>query len=146
MVMEFTGLTRPIDSMGRFVIPKRIRNQMQAEELEMHTEKECIVLDIPNCSAEKRQFRYVKRLDELGRLQIPVEIRNSLYLDYDDRLQIYTDDTNKDALRLILKKEYQRCIFCDTVYIGMITHNNKPVCRNCMNALMGKFQAEGQLP
>lgn len=145
--MEFTGFTRPIDAVGRFVIPKRIRNQMQTEELGMHIEKDCIVLDVLNDSTiAKHQLRYVKKLDEIGRLQFPVEIRNFLHLEYDDRLQIYTDKTDEFIFRLVLKKEYQRCIFCDTVYAGMVSYNDRPVCRKCMNALIEKFQAEGQLP
>lgn len=145
--MEFTGFTRPIDTMGRLVIPKRIRNRIQTEEFEMHTEKECIVLDAsiqPN--AKKQHLRYIKTLDKLGRLQIPIEIRNSLHLEYEDKLQIFIDDTNQDQLRLILKKEYERCIFCNTVCVGMVTYIDKPVCRKCMNALIERFQTEGQLP
>lgn len=145
--MEFTGFTRPIDTMGRLVIPKRIRNRMQTEEIEMHTEKECIVLNILNDSNTKRHpLRYIKRLDDLGRLQIPIEIRSSLHLEYDDRLQIFTDDTDKTAPCLILKKQYSCCIFCNTVYVGMVTYIDKPVCRKCMNALIEKFQTEEQLP
>ena len=49
----------------------------------------------------------VRRVDELGRVVIPIEIRNQFNIDEKDPIEIYVDGSS-----IILKKFEQNCIFC----------------------------------
>ena len=68
----------------------------------------------------------VRKVDELGRIVIPIELRRTLNVAEKDALEIYVDGE-----QIILKKYEPACIFCDdardiTVYKG------KNICKNCM--------------
>lgn len=67
----------------------------------------------------------VRKIDELGRIVIPSEIRESMDIQKKDALEIFTDDG-----RIILQKYEPACIFCNgmddiTFYMG------KRICRAC---------------
>ena len=49
----------------------------------------------------------VRKVDELGRIVIPVELRRTLNIDVKDALEIYVDGD-----QVILKKYEPACIFC----------------------------------
>jgi len=71
-----------------------------------------------------------RKIDELGRIVLPIELRRKLNIDVKDALEIYTDDDNS----IILRKVESACIFCGasddlTEYMG------KQVCRACCEKL-----------
>ena len=71
----------------------------------------------------------VRKVDELGRIVIPIELRRTLNVAEKDALEIYVDGE-----QIILKKYEPACIFCDdardiTVYKG------KNICKNCLDEL-----------
>jgi transcriptional pleiotropic regulator of transition state genes len=73
----------------------------------------------------------VRKVDELGRVVIPIELRRTLDIDVKDSLEIYVD---KD--RIILRK-YQpsfECVFCGSVD-ETIDFKGKPVCQKCLSAV-----------
>ena len=49
----------------------------------------------------------VRKVDELGRVVIPIELRRTLRIEEKDALEIYVDGE-----RIILKKYEPACIFC----------------------------------
>ncbi|MDR1193586.1 MAG: AbrB/MazE/SpoVT family DNA-binding domain-containing protein, partial [Peptococcaceae bacterium] len=49
----------------------------------------------------------VRKVDELGRVVIPIELRRTLGIDLKDALEIYVDEE-----KIILKKYEPACIFC----------------------------------
>ena len=49
----------------------------------------------------------VRKVDELGRVVIPIELRRTLGIEVKDALEIYVDGEN-----IILKKYEPACIFC----------------------------------
>ncbi len=67
----------------------------------------------------------VRKVDELGRVVIPIELRRTLGIDEKDALEIYVDNE-----KIILKKYEPACIFCgnaaDTQH-----YRGKLVCRQC---------------
>lgn len=71
----------------------------------------------------------VRKVDELGRIVLPIEVRRRLELEAKDGVEIFVE---KD--RVILKKYEPCCIFCgdaeDVVYF-----KDKRVCRNCLEAI-----------
>lgn len=49
----------------------------------------------------------VRRVDELGRVVIPIELRNKFGITEKDPMEIYVDGSS-----IILKKYEPNCIFC----------------------------------
>ncbi|WP_346961989.1 AbrB/MazE/SpoVT family DNA-binding domain-containing protein [Clostridium sp.] len=49
----------------------------------------------------------VRKVDDLGRISIPIELRRTLGIDIKDPLEIYVDGD-----QVILKKYEPTCIFC----------------------------------
>ena len=68
----------------------------------------------------------VRKVDELGRVVIPIELRRTFDIEEKDALEIYVD---RDTI--ILKKYEPACIFCGE-YKNVISFKNKLVCRGCI--------------
>lgn len=74
-----------------------------------------------------------RKVDELGRIVIPKEIRNKFDIKTNDRLDIFVEN---GVISLV--KDSHKCIFCSgTKYL--IDHNNRHVCNKCMQKLVKKF-------
>lgn len=71
----------------------------------------------------------VRRLDELGRIVLPKELRDKLNLETRDSMEIYTEDS-----MIILKKYEPDCIFCNNSD-EIINFNGRNVCVNCIKEL-----------
>ncbi len=71
----------------------------------------------------------VRKVDELGRVVIPIELRRTLRISERDSLEIYVDGE-----RIILKKYEPACIFCGNAE-NVIHFKEKIVCNNCLNEL-----------
>ena len=49
----------------------------------------------------------VRKIDELGRIVLPIEIRNTMNINSKDAIEIFVDED-----KIILKKYEPACIFC----------------------------------
>ena len=74
----------------------------------------------------------VRRIDELGRVVLPIELRRTLEISDGDSLEIFTEDNT-----IVLKKYQPACIFCDDAR-DVINFKGKNVCPNCIKELAGK--------
>ena len=71
----------------------------------------------------------VRKVDEVGRIVLPVELRSVLGIDNRDSVEIFTEDD-----KIILKKYEPACIFCgETKNVSVF--KNKQVCALCMKEL-----------
>ncbi len=71
----------------------------------------------------------VRKVDELGRIVLPIEMRRTLDIAERDALEIYVDGSS-----VILKKFAESCVFCDsTDNIRMFRGKN--VCPRCLEEL-----------
>lgn len=77
----------------------------------------------------------VRKVDELGRIVLPVELRRKFDIEIKDSLEIYTEDDS-----IILKKYEPSCIFCASSK-DVFDFGGKTVCRSCAQKL-GSFSAE----
>ena len=50
----------------------------------------------------------VRKVDELGRIVLPIELRRTLGIEEKDRIEIFVDGES-----IILRKYQPACIFCD---------------------------------
>lgn len=69
------------------------------------------------------------KIDKLGRVLIPKNLRMKFDLQVDDALEVFTDD---DAI--VLRKYRPRCIFCGSEE-DILTFRDKCVCRSCIAEL-----------
>jgi transcriptional pleiotropic regulator of transition state genes len=67
----------------------------------------------------------VRKVDELGRVVIPIELRRTLGIDEKDPLEIYVDNE-----KIILKKYEPACVFCGNA-TNVQHYRGKLVCRDC---------------
>ena len=71
----------------------------------------------------------VRKVDELGRIVLPIELRRTLDIAEKDSLEIYVD-----ADCIILRKYQPACIFCDNAR-DVVVYKGKNICRDCIKAL-----------
>ena len=71
----------------------------------------------------------IRRVDELGRVVIPIEIRNQFKIVEKDPIEIYVDDSS-----IILKKYEPNCVFCGNTK-SLISYKDKLVCSKCAEKL-----------
>ena len=71
----------------------------------------------------------VRKVDELGRIVLPIELRHTLDIEPKDALEIYVDGNT-----IMLRKYQPACIFCDDAK-DVVLFRGKNVCTNCIKAL-----------
>ncbi|NMB96979.1 MAG: AbrB/MazE/SpoVT family DNA-binding domain-containing protein [Clostridiaceae bacterium] len=71
----------------------------------------------------------VRKVDELGRVVLPIELRRTLDIAEKDALEIYVDGST-----IILKKYEPACIFCNDAK-DVISYKGKNICQVCMQEL-----------
>ncbi|MBE6596566.1 MAG: AbrB/MazE/SpoVT family DNA-binding domain-containing protein [Ruminococcaceae bacterium] len=71
----------------------------------------------------------VRKVDELGRIVLPIEIRKVMGIKERDSLEIFTE-----ADQIILQKYQPACIFCDNVD-NIVFFNGKRICASCVEKL-----------
>lgn len=74
----------------------------------------------------------VRKVDELGRIVLPIELRRTLDIAEKDALEIYVEGSS-----IILKKYRPNCIFCDSSK-DIITFKGKNVCPKCLKELQNR--------
>ena len=72
----------------------------------------------------------VRKVDELGRIVLPKELRTQFEIAERDALEIYTDED-----KIILKKYEPSCIFCGDAN-GVASFKGKNICPKCARELV----------
>ena len=71
----------------------------------------------------------VRKLDDLGRIVIPIELRRTMDIGLRDTLEIFVEDD-----KIILKKYHPACIFCGDA--RDVTHyKDKLICKHCIEEM-----------
>lgn len=73
----------------------------------------------------------VRKIDGLGRVVLPIELRRTLDIAESDALEIFVDNST-----IVLKKYQPACIFCDNAR-DIIAFKGKNICPNCLKELAG---------
>lgn len=74
----------------------------------------------------------VRKVDELGRVVIPIELRRTLDIEEKDSLEIYVDGD-----RIILRKYEPACVFCGNAQ-NVEHFRGKNVCKSCIQTIANK--------
>ena len=76
----------------------------------------------------------VRKVDELGRIVIPIELRRTLDIGIKDSLEIYVEDD-----QIILKKYVPACSFCNNAS-DIQQFKGKNICSECLAELVKDFK------
>lgn len=71
----------------------------------------------------------IRKVDELGRVVIPIEIRNKFDIVEKDPIEIYVDGSS-----IVLKKYEPNCVFCGNTK-NLINYKDRLVCSKCAQKL-----------
>lgn len=74
----------------------------------------------------------VRKIDALGRIVLPIEIRETLGIKERDPLEIFVDGEN-----IVFKKYSPTCIFCDSTE-NLTIYKDKLICPDCINDIANK--------
>ena len=68
----------------------------------------------------------VRKVDELGRVVIPIELRNQFQIAEKDPIEIFVDGSS-----IVLKKYEKSCLFCGNTK-KLVTYKDKLICNKCL--------------
>ena len=71
----------------------------------------------------------VRKVDDLGRVVIPIEIRRSLNIRIKDALEIFVDGN-----RIVMQKVEKGCVFCGNME-DLATIHDRSICKECITLL-----------
>ena len=74
----------------------------------------------------------VRKVDDLGRIVLPIELRRTFDIAIKDAIEIYTDED-----KIILRKFQRTCVFCNSPD-DVEDYKGKPVCAACLAELKGE--------
>ena len=80
----------------------------------------------------------IRRVDELGRVVIPIELRTQFGISEKDPMEIYVDGSS-----IILKKYEPNCIFCGNSK-KLIDFEGKLICKKCINNINKAYEKENE--
>jgi len=69
----------------------------------------------------------IRKIDDLGRVVLPIELRRNMGIDERDPIEIYVEGD-----MIILKKFQPSCIFCGSDN-GLLSYHGKNVCVKCID-------------
>ncbi len=75
----------------------------------------------------------VRKVDELGRVVIPIELRRTMNIEEKDALEIYVDGD-----KIILRKYEPACIFCGNAD-DVENYRGKNVCISCIKTISDRI-------
>uniref|UniRef100_UPI0035575EBE AbrB/MazE/SpoVT family DNA-binding domain-containing protein n=1 Tax=Alicyclobacillus tolerans TaxID=90970 RepID=UPI0035575EBE len=73
--------------------------------------------------------RFVRKIETLGRIRIPIKIQRALSISKFDEVEIYVDEAS-----IILQKYTPTCVFCGK-NTNIILYKEKYICEACREQL-----------
>ncbi len=71
----------------------------------------------------------VRKVDELGRIVLPIELRRTMSIAEKDAIEIYVDGSS-----IILRKYEPTCVFCGDAK-NVMNYRGKNICTDCLKEL-----------
>lgn len=68
----------------------------------------------------------IRKVDELGRVVIPIELRNQFHISEKDPIEIFVDGSS-----IVLKKYEKSCLFCENTK-KLFEYKGKLICNKCL--------------
>lgn len=74
----------------------------------------------------------IRKVDVLGRIVLPIELRRTLDIDIDTPLEIFVESD-----MIILKKSIDNCYICSNTQ-NLKEFRMKKICRSCITEIISK--------
>lgn len=74
----------------------------------------------------------VRKIDELGRIVLPIELRRTMNLNERDPVEIFLEGES-----IVLRKYEAACVFCGGTH-SLVVFQGKQVCSDCLRQLREK--------
>ena len=78
----------------------------------------------------------VRRIDDLGRLVLPIELRRVMGIKEQDPVEVYVDDET-----IIVKKYVPTCLFCNSSEDVQV-YKGRNICKECIEEMSGEVEEE----
>ena len=75
----------------------------------------------------------VRKVDELGRIVLTIEIRKTLDIQQKDAVEIFIDQD-----KIVLQKYQPACIFCNNID-NIVYFSGKRICSACLEKMKEQF-------
>lgn len=75
----------------------------------------------------------VRKIDNLGRIVLPIEIRKVLDIKEKDSVEIFIDDD-----KIVLEKYQPSCVFCGNTD-NILYFGGKRICSECIEKMKANF-------
>lgn len=72
----------------------------------------------------------VRKVDELGRIVVPIELRRSLGIGDRDAVEMVMENDS-----IIIRKHQPSCVFCGSTD-DTVEYRQKIVCKNCIDTMV----------
>lgn len=82
----------------------------------------------------------IRKVDDLGRIVLPVELRRGLEISLRDEIEISQEND-----KIVIRKHKPRCVFCGSNQ-ELIPYEGKHICRACLGKLEEKVAAVPPAP
>ncbi len=128
--MKMVGMTRKIDELGRIVLPKELRRTFDIQErdpVEIYVVEDKIM--IKKFVEGNAVSGIVRKIDELGRVVLPMETRKMFDIVSEDAFEVNVENDN-----ITLKKITVKCIFCGSKS-DIVEFMDRRVCHECVKKI-----------
>ena len=71
----------------------------------------------------------VRKIDDLGRIVLPMELRRTLGISEKDPIEIFVEDDT-----IILRKHQTGCTYCGSIS-NVVIFKGKPICAECIGEM-----------
>lgn len=71
----------------------------------------------------------VRKVDELGRIVVPIELRRSLGIGDRDAVEMFMENNS-----IIIRKHQPSCVFCGSID-DIVNYKEKFVCKPCVSKM-----------
>lgn len=88
-----------------------------------------IIEEINGRGMKMKNTGITRKIDDLGRIVIPIELREKLGIKKQDQLEIFISEN-----QIILMKEEKSCIFCESKKM-LSKMKDRYVCDSCINEM-----------
>ena len=82
-----------------------------------------------------RKFGTMRKVDDLGRIVIPKDIRNKLNIPVGTRLEVYATDDGK----VVMEKIDNECVVCGASEVTLVKCKDIFLCTDCVDDILDKF-------
>ena len=72
----------------------------------------------------------VRKVDELGRIVVPIELRRSLGIGDRDAVEMFMEENS-----IIIRKHRPACVFCGSAD-DTVEYKQKIVCKECIDSMV----------